>query len=629
MLTISDISYRIGGRTLFDNATAQIGDRQRVGLVGHNGAGKSTLLRMLRGDLGPDGGEIQLAARRRIGSVAQEAPSGDRSLVDVVLAADTERTALLEEEKTATDPHRIADIHTRLADIQAHSAPARAAVILAGLGFDQDAQKKPVDSFSGGWKMRVALAAALFAEPDFLLLDEPTNHLDLEASLWLEDYLATYPRGLILVSHDRGILNRIPNAILHLEGGKLTWYNGGFDRFERTRSEAISRQAALYSRQQEQRRHIQSFVDRFRAKATKARQAQSRLKMLERMEPIAAVSEQKAIRFDLPKPDPLSPPLLVLEDASVGYGEAAPILSGLTLRIDMDDRIALLGANGNGKTTFLRLLARRLKPSAGTLRSSSKLEVGYFAQNQLDELPGGATPLEYMQSLDEMATEQKLRSHLGAFAFGQDKVDVPIANLSGGEKARLALAVICRRKPHILLLDEPTNHLDIDARQALVHALAEYEGAVILVSHDPHLVATCADRLWLVADGTCAPFDGDLDDYKRLLFDQRRAERRAKKEQNGPSAGDVKREDRRARAASRAALAPLKKRLSTLEKRLDETSKRRDVLHARLADPATYDLPADDQANLQRDAVAVDEAISVLEAEWLEVSEELETAQSA
>ena len=629
MLTISDLTYRIGGRTLLNGATAQIGDRQKVGLVGHNGAGKSTLLKLLRGEIAADGGEIKLATRRRIGSVAQEAPSGDRTLTDVVLAADEERSQLLEEETTATDPHRIAEIHTRLADIGSHTAPARAAVILAGLGFDEEAQQQPVDSFSGGWRMRVALAAALFSEPDFLLLDEPTNHLDLEASLWLEDYLAGYPRGLILVSHDRGILNRIPGSILHLEDGKLTRYSGGYDRFERTRSEAQTRQAALYTKQQEQRRRIQAFVDRFRAKATKARQAQSRLKMLQRMEPIAAVAERRAIHFELPKPEPLSPPLLTLEEAAVGYADAPPVLSGLDLRIDMDDRIALLGANGNGKTTLLRLLSKRLPVSGGKLRGSHKLEVGYFAQNQLEELPASMTAIEYLQSLEEMATEQKLRAHLGAFAFGQEKADVKIANLSGGEKARLALAVICRRKPHILLLDEPTNHLDVDARQSLVQALADYEGAVVLVSHDPHLVTACADRLWLVADGGCTPFDGDLDDYRRLLFDQRRAEKRAKRAEDTAQKSDTRKDDRRARAAARAALAPLRKRLTGLERRLEEASRGRDALHAQLADPATYALPPETQADLQRKAAALETEIDGLEAEWLTVSEELEQAQSA
>ncbi len=629
MLTITDISYRLGGRTLFEKASAQIGDRQKVGLVGRNGTGKSTLLRMLRGELTPDEGEITVAARRRVGSVAQEVPSGDRSLLDIVLEADVERTALLEEEKTAIEPHRIADIHTRLADIGAHSAPARAAIILSGLGFDEEAQQQPIDNFSGGWKMRVALAAALFSEPDFLLLDEPTNHLDLEAALWLEDYLSTYPRGLVLVSHDRGLLNRIPEMILHLDNGRLTRYSGGYDRFERTRAEHQARQAALYSKQQDQRRHIQAFVDRFRAKATKARQAQSRLKMLQRMEPIAAVVEDRSITFNLPKPDPLSPPLIVLENATIGYDLEKPILHDLDLRIDMDDRIALLGANGNGKTTLLRLLARRLKVLDGTYRASSKLEVGYFAQNQLDELTPGKTPLQYLQNLEPMATEQSLRAHLGAFAFDQDKADVQIANLSGGEKARLALSVICRKKPHVLLLDEPTNHLDIDARQALVHALAEYEGAVILVSHDPHLVNACADRLWLVAEGSCAPFDGDLDDYRQLLFEQRRREKRQKRQEAGLGPVDgvsTKKDDRRARADARAVLAPLRKQLAVLEKTLEKRSRERDVLHDKLAAPETYDLPAGDLAKLQKQLSTIEEEISDAELAWLEISEELETA---
>ncbi len=631
MLTLNDISHHIGGRLLFDQASAQIGDRQKVGLVGRNGAGKSTLLRLISGEMALDNGTIELANRRRIGSVAQEVPAGPTPLVDVVLEADTERTSLLAEAETATDPNRIAEIHTRLADIEAHSAPARASAILAGLGFSEADQTRPVSDFSGGWRMRVALAAALFAKPDFLLLDEPTNHLDLEAALWLETYLASYPFGLILVSHDREILNKIPDFILHLDQGKLTRYAGGYDRFERTRNEQQARQSALYSRQQEQRRHIQAFVDRFKAKASKAKQAQSRLKMLERMEPIAAINEDRSISLTLPKPEPLSPPVLVIEEGAVGYQPETPILTKLEVRIDMDDRIALLGANGNGKTTLLRLLAGRLKLGDGRMRSSSKLEVGYFAQSQLDELDGDLTALDHLKKLEPMTTEQNLRNHLGSFAFTQQKAEVKINNLSGGEKARLALAVICRRHPHILLLDEPTNHLDIDTRQVLIQALAEFEGAVILTSHDPHLVAATADRLWLVAEGTLSPFDGDLDQYKRHLFEQRRAEKQATRSDKRAGAPEQtqKRDDRKARAAVRAALAPLRSRIKKLETQIETETGKQERLHHKLSLPETYDGPPAELTKLQRQAADVASTLETLELEWLEASEELEKAQES
>ncbi|MDJ0684925.1 MAG: ABC-F family ATP-binding cassette domain-containing protein [Alphaproteobacteria bacterium] len=636
MLRITDIAHQIGGRVLFDGASAQIGDRQKIGLVGRNGSGKTTLLRMLMQEASPDRGEISLSARRRIGAVAQEAPDGPAPLIDIVLAADTERAALLAELAADPSGERVGEIHARLSDIDAHAAEARAATILAGLGFDAAAQARPVGTFSGGWRMRVALAAALFAQPDFLLLDEPTNHLDMEAALWLESYLARYAGGLLLVSHDRELLNRIPDAILHLQDGKLTLYAGGFDRFERTRAERQARQAALYTKQQAQRRRIQSFVDRFRAKATKARQAQSRLKMLERMEPIAAVAEDRATVFTLPKPEPLSPPLLTLEAASAGYDAAKPILRDLDLRIDMDDRIALLGVNGAGKTTLLRLLARRLKPLGGTLRASSKLQIGYFAQNQLEDLPPDKTPVEHLQALSPMATEQSLRTHLGGFAFEQSKADTKIAALSGGEKARLALAVICRAKPHILLLDEPTNHLDIDARQALIQALADYEGAVILVSHDPHIVAACADRLWIVGDGGCTPYDGDLNDYRTGVLSARRGDSKRDGDASAGS-GSKRKEHRRERAVSRAALQPLRDRIRALSSDIDKKTKMIAKLHERLADPALYE-PADGAANAAAgfDAATLNKAVSQLqedletaETEWLTLSEELEEREAA
>ena len=626
MLTIKNLSYHIAGRPLIQDASVQIADGQRVGLVGRNGTGKTTLFKLVLGGLHGDGGEISIGNRQSIGTVAQEAPSGNQSLTEIVLAADKERTALLSEAETTTDPARIAEVHTRLADIDAHTAPARAAIILAGLGFSEEAQQRPISEFSGGWKMRVALAAALFSEPDILLLDEPTNHLDLEAALWLESYLMSYPKTLIIISHDRGLLNRVPDRILHLHDGTLTLYNGNYDTFENTRREAIKRQAALAAKQEEQRAHMQKFIDRFRYKASKARQAQSRIKMLEKMEPITPVSDEHATTFNLPNPEPLAPPILTMEGCEVGYDPDHPILKRLNLRIDMDDRIALLGANGNGKTTLLRLLAGRLRHTDGELRKSGKLTVGYFAQNQLDELDAGKTPISHVQSLRPKWLEQQIRNHLGAFGFVQSKAETAIQDLSGGEKARLALACICLDKPHILLLDEPTNHLDMDSRQALIQALAGYEGAVILVSHDPYLVNACADRLWLVAEGTCKRFDGTLEDYKRQLLEQRREERRSQRQTDATKVdtGPNKKQERQNRAQARAASAHLRKAVKDAEKRIEKLSKDLEQVHADLADPTIYDGPADKITALNKKAADLKEALDDAEAAWLEASEALE-----
>ncbi len=632
MLHINDMTFRHGGRTLFERATVAVERGWRVGLVGRNGAGKTTLLRLIAGELHPDGGDLRLTGRVRVGTVAQEAPGGARSLIDTVLAADHERAALLAEAERAADPLRLAEIHERLATIRADAAPARAARILSGLGFDEAAQQRPCGEFSGGWRMRVALAALLFTEPDLLLLDEPTNHLDLEATVWLESYLRGYPGTLILVSHDRGLLNRAVDRIIHLEAGRLTLYQGNYDRFERTRRERLEREAATNAKIQAQRRHIQAFVDRFRAKATKARQAQSRLKMLEKLQPIVSVVESQTVRLDFPRPEPLSPPILNLEGAAVGYG-ATPVLQGLDLRLDMDDRIALLGANGNGKSTLARLLAGRLKPLAGRLARSPKLRVGYFAQDQAEELDMAGTALTNLQRLMPMATEEKLRNHLGRFGFSGDKADTQVAKLSGGEKARLLFALVSREQPHLLILDEPTNHLDVDAREALVQALGEFEGGVILVSHDPHLVELVADRLWLVQDSTVRPFDGDMTDYRQLLLDQRRAERRQARAEARAEAGlappgsqTVARDRRRQAAAQRAALADLKKAARQAEQRLDKLQHALALLEQELADPALYDGPAERLTRLQTKHAEVTAAITETEERWLEVQSELEAA---
>ncbi|HET8729155.1 MAG TPA: ABC-F family ATP-binding cassette domain-containing protein, partial [Alphaproteobacteria bacterium] len=542
-----------------------------------------------------------------------------------------ERATLLAEAETATDPHRIAEIHTRLADIDAHAAPARAAAILSGLGFDQAAQNRPCRELSGGMRMRVALAATLFTRPELLLLDEPTNHLDLEATLWLEGFLKTYPETILVVSHDRDLLNRVADTTIHLENGKLTAYAGGYDQFERTRRMRLEHQAALASKQLAQRRHMQAFIDRFRYKASKARQAQSRIKALERMEPIVSIVEDRTVSFDFPRPEPLSPPLIALEGVKAGY-DGRVVLSALNQRIDMDDRIALLGANGNGKSTFVKLLAGRLAPLDGTVRKSGKLKVGYFAQHQTDELNPRLTALAQAREWMPLATEEKVRAHLGRFGFAQARAETTIANMSGGEKARLLFALMSREAPHILLLDEPTNHLDVDSREALVQAINAYEGAVVLITHDPHLIELTADRLWLVADGTVKAFDGDMDDYRRLLAEQRRAERaEMRAERSAGKEADriepVNRKDqRRAAAETRAALAPLRKRAKDAEARIAKLEGEKSVIERQLADPKLYDGPADKLTHLQIALHEVETGIAAAEEAWLEAQAQLEEA---
>ena len=522
MLHINDLTFRMEGRPLFDKATAAIPAGHKVGFVGRNGAGKTTLLRLIAGELSPDDGDIRLPKTTRIGWVTQEAPGGPESLIDVVLAADTERSRLLAEAETATDPDRIAEIHVRLADMDAHSAPARAARLLSGLGFDEAAQKRPCSEYSGGWRMRVALAAMLFTEPELLLLDEPTNYLDLEGTMWLEDYLRTYPHTVLLVSHDRDLLNKAVGFILHLSQGKLTLYTGGYDRFEDARREKQRLDGKLKKKQDDERAHIESFIERFKAKATKAKQAQSRMKALARMQPIAETVEERVIPFSFPSPKrAMASPLVRFESAAAGYIPGKPVLRGLNLRLDHDDRIGLLGSNGNGKSTFAKLIGGRMTPMGGQRIGSEKMTVGYFAQHQLDELPSGMTPYQHMVELMPEAPESQRRAKLGALGFGHEKADTKAENLSGGEKARLLFARATFHAPHLLILDEPTNHLDVDSRESLVRALAEYEGAVILISHDRHLIESSADRLWLVRDGTVRPYDGDMESYRAELLGEK------------------------------------------------------------------------------------------------------------
>ncbi|WP_299359324.1 ABC-F family ATP-binding cassette domain-containing protein [uncultured Paracoccus sp.] len=617
MLRIDDISYSIAGRSLFRNASAAIPDGHKVGLVGPNGAGKTTLFRLIRGELALDGGSITLPARARIGGVAQESAATRDTVLDSVLAADTERHSLLAESETATDPHRIAEIQTRLADIDAWSAEGRAAAILQGLGFSTDDQQRPTADFSGGWRMRMALAGVLFARPDLLLLDEPTNYLDLEGALWLEGYLARYPHTVIVISHDRGLLNRAVGSILHVENQKLTLYTGGYDAFARLRAERRALQAAEAKKQDARRAHLQSFVDRFRAKATKAAQAQSRLKALARMEPITAPEEARLHRFTFPQPDQLSPPILALDGVSVGY-EGTPVLRQLDLRIDQDDRIALLGRNGQGKSTLSKLLAGRLDPLSGSIARSSKLRVGYFAQHQVDELHLDDTPLTHVRRLRPDEAPARLRARLAGFGLMEAQAETRVGALSGGQKARLSLLLATIDAPHLLILDEPTNHLDIESREALTEALNSYTGAVVLVSHDMHLLELVADRLWLVAAGGVAPYPHDLDSYRASLL--------SGEDGREPPGNAVAPSRPSPRRGARDRILDLRAEVRRSEERVEKLTAMLDRIAGKMADPELYDNPAEAEKWGRKHAEAT-AALPRAEELWLTALERLEAAE--
>ncbi len=623
MLKLKDISYSIAGRQLFDEASATIPTGHKVGFVGRNGTGKTTLFHMINGVLAKDGGTVEVPRGAKIGGVAQEAPASNDSLLETVLAADAERASLLAEADTATDPARIADIHARLGDIDAYSAEARAAAILHGLGFDKAAQARPCADYSGGWRMRVALAAVLFSEPDVLLLDEPTNYLDLEGTLWLEGYLAKYPHTVLVISHDRQLLNRSVNAILHLQDKKLTLYQGNYDTFDEVRRAKLAEQAAAAKKQSAERAHMQAFVDRFRAKASKAKQAQSRLKMLERMEPIAAATENNVAAFNFPSPEQLSPPIVKLDGVDVGYGGPA-ILRNLNLRIDQDDRIALLGANGQGKSTLSKLFASRLQPQEGDIVASSKLRIGYFAQHQVDELHLDETPLQHLARERPKLAPSQLRSRLAQGGIGPEQADTLVGSLSGGQKARLSMLLATLEAPHLVILDEPTNHLDIESREALVRALMDYDGAVILVSHDPHLVGMVADRLWLVKDGSVKPFHEDLDAYQKLLLTERggggvaaQVEKKKPKEKRKPA------------AVQRKAVAPLQAEVTKCEARVGKLEELKEKIEERLIDPDLYEPVNRDKLRvLQGKAREINDGLARAEELWVKAAEELEAAKA-
>ncbi len=612
MLRINDIRYAVEGRPLFEGATAVVPNGHKVGLVGRNGTGKTTLFRLIRGELALEAGDISIPKGARIGGVAQEVPGSEVSLLDTVLTADEERAALLSEAETATDPSRIAEVQVRLADIDAWSAEARASVILKGLGFTETEQAMPCSAFSGGWRMRVALAGVLFSAPDLLLLDEPTNYLDLEGALWLESYLARYPHTVITISHDRGLLNRAVTSILHLEDRKLTLYNGPYDSFAETRAARLAVAEAEAKKQEARRAHLQSYVDRFRYKADKARQAQSRIKAIARMKPINTPKEAALRAFSFPSPEDVSPPIINMESASVGYDDQA-VLSKMTLRIDQDDRIALLGRNGEGKSTLSKLLADKLKPMGGRITRARKLRIGYFAQHQLDELRPDETPIEHVARLFPTEAPGKLRARLGGFGIGADQAETKAAKLSGGQKARLSLLLATHDAPHLLILDEPTNHLDMESREALVDALTEYSGAVILVSHDMHLLGLVADRLWLVKDGRVAPYDDDLEAYRRSLLDQ-------------PVAKPEKPKNRVAKP-SRQTVAELRQAVSTAEARVDKLTEIRERLASKLADPAMYEAERiTETEGWQKKFAEVEDGLERAEALWMKALERLESA---
>jgi ATP-binding cassette, subfamily F, member 3 len=613
MLSINEISVRLAGRLLIDHGTAQITPGARVGLVGRNGTGKSTLFKVIRGELPTESGMITIPPRWSVGSLAQEAPNWPESLVDVVLKADLERDALLREADTARDPHRIAEIQTRLVDIDAHSAPARAAAILGGLGFSADDQARPCSEFSGGWRMRVALAATLFAAPDLLLLDEPTNYLDLEGTLWLEDHLANYPRTVIVISHDRDLLDTSVDQILHLDRGKLTLYRGSYTSFEEQRATRETLDAKHAKRQEAERKRLQAFVDRFKAKASKARQAQSRVKMLERMKPVAALVTQDVREISFPPPEKmLSPPIIALDNVSVGYDPKSPVLNRVSLRIDNDDRIALLGANGNGKSTLVKLLANRLPPFSGAVTRADKLSIAYFAQHQLDELNEEGSPYDHIRKLMGDAPESKVRGRAGAIGFSGKAADTLVKSLSGGEKARLLLGLATFFGPNMIILDEPTNHLDIDSRAALTEAINEFPGAVIMVSHDRYLIEACADRLWIVADHAVTAYDGDLDDYRRMVLSARglRANSRDR-------AGNGREKPQREKAEKRS---PLKQRISDAEAEIERINGIIAKIDTALALPDLFTRDPKQAAQLGKARAGAAEALRRAEEAWLEAS---------
>lgn len=613
MLALKNITYRIGGRTLLENASLLVNAGYRVGLVGPNGAGKSTLFNLIMGSIDADGGEISIVPKTKVGIIRQDLPDDDTTLIDIVIASDTYLSGLFAEAETAEDPQRIADIYAELADIGAYDAEARAASILAGLGFNEEAQKSPISSFSGGWRMRVALAGALFCQPDLLLLDEPTNHLDFEAIIWLENYLMQYKGTFIIISHDREILNKTVTHIAHLDQQKLEMYTGSYDQFEIRRSQKLMNQQALFEKQQAHKNRMMDFVKRFGAKASKASQAQSRLKMIEKMDMVDAIIAERSTKFIFPQPEDIGSPIINLRNVDIGYAPGKPVLKKVDLRIDMNDRIGLLGANGNGKSTFIKLLSGTLKALAGEVDIDGKLRVGYFAQHQSEEMNVELTPYQTMRDAIPNVEEHKIRAMLGKFGFDKGKADTKIDELSGGEKARLLFCMMSYNAPHIMLLDEPTNHLDIDARAALIQALNNYEGCVILVSHDPHLLESVVDQLWLVQDGSVKNFPGDLEQYKALVVEQRRRERSSAKKEKVENKGKNEKKNKSKKPKTNSSVEKAEKKLADCSRRTSEIEKE-------MATDKAINKPDYMNDLVEQYKVATSE-LEKAEAEWLEVQE--------
>ncbi len=621
MLTINNLTYKVGSRTLIEDSSVNVMDGWKVGLIGQNGTGKSTLFKLIAGELHADAGTISLSQRQRFGMVRQDIEDTETPLIEMVVNAHEEMSALMKATETEEDPNKLGDIYARLIELDAYAAPSKAAILLTGLGFKDHQLYEPFSSFSGGWRMRVALAAALFVEPDFLLLDEPTNHLDLEAIMWLETYLSNYPHTLMVISHDRELLNKCIDHVIHIDKQKLVAYTGNYDTFERERAAKLGVQQKMFEKQQAQRAHMQAFVDRFRASAAKAAQAQSRIKALERMDLVDEVMMERAVRFTFPSPEKLSPPLIAIRHVDVGYTEGKPIVRKIHENIDTDDRIALLGANGNGKSTMMKLIAGKLSPMQGEMVRSGKLRIGYFSQHQTEELDVNSTPFQEMARLTKQKTgdykEHIVRAVLGAFGFSKNLADNPISSLSGGEKARLLFAFMSFDKPHLLLLDEPTNHLDMEAREALVQALNNYDGAIVIVSHDPIMVERVADRLWLVKDGACQNFNGDLDDYREFILKSRREERKEEKEKRAKEAKETK---------TVAAPSPKNdKKVAEAEKAVEKLSKEKMRLEGLMALPEYYNNPQKIKETKATYATVLKD-LENQEAIWLEAQEAQEQA---
>ncbi|WP_035872373.1 ABC-F family ATP-binding cassette domain-containing protein [Cucumibacter marinus] len=649
MLTITDMSFRIEGRSLFEDASLVLPAGSKAGLVGRNGTGKTTLFKLIQGELTPETGEITVHKRAKVGSVAQEAPSTEDSVLDMVLHADAERRDLMSRADTETDPHAIGEIHTRLAEIDAHTAEARASAILKGLGFDKAAQAGPCSALSGGWRMRVALAAMLFAEPDLLLLDEPTNYLDLEGALWLERYLATYPHTVLLISHDRDLLNKAVSSIVHLDKGRLTFYRGNYDRFDAQRRLQMEIVNKTREKQLAEIAHMQSYVDRFRYKANKAKQAQSRLKRIEKIKPVEALFDEDALPFSFTPPKrTVAAPILSFDDVSVGY-DGKPVLSKIDGRIDPEDRIALIGVNGNGKSTFAKLLAGELAPMGGVMQKARKLEIAYFAQHQMDMLKPGETPLQHIEPLTHYDSEAKRRSRIAQMGLPTSRMDTVASKLSGGEKARLLMGLVTFSGPNLLILDEPTNHLDIDSRDALIQALNAFEGAVLIISHDRHLIEATVDQLWIAAEGTITVFDDDLEGYQRMLTNPGGIAEggtpgiggngggtgtgRGSGNGSGDASGDGVPRDRKAERQRAAALreetAPLRKAIKAAEADMAKHQSALDKIDAKLADPKLYEGDPAETVKLTTEQARLKSALEDAEAQWLEASEALEAAEKA